>query len=225
MTKLSKKEMLQIALITLSVCITILGIMFLLTAMEAVIVFAGFAEISNVILKYVVVIVTMAIGIMTFSNVSMTIENDKLRKAMVLGVTIFSTVLTLPLVYVFIAIFPAQSGHIGPVGDIMMLGKIVADFGLIIPNVAGLYVVYVLLFFMSIIFISFPLLTGVLAVKGKALKVGKMDNGKFGVCLATLPVLDKRNAKCECTKCECTKCECSDSECTDSEITDIEETK
>lgn len=197
MSKLSKKEGIQIALITLSVCITILGIMFLLTAMEAVIVFSGFAKISNVILKYVVVIVTMAIGIMTFSNVSMTIENDKIRKAMVLGVTIFSTVLTVPLVYVFIAIFPAQSGHIGPVGEIMMLGKIVADFGLIIPSVAGLYVIYVLLFFMSIIFISFPLLTGILAVKGETIKVGKMDNGKFGVCLATLPVIAKRNAKNE----------------------------
>ena len=192
MSKLTKKEAIQIALITLSVCIVTLGIMFLLTAMEAVIIFTGFANISNVIAKYAVVIVVMATGIMTFSNVSFSIENDKLRKAMVMGVTIFSTVLTVPLVYVFIAIFPAQSGLVGPVGEIMMLGKIVADFNLLIPSVGGLYVIYILLFIMSIIFISFPLLTGVLAIKGKTIKVGKMESGKFGVCLATLPVLAKR---------------------------------
>lgn len=215
MSKLSKKEGIQIALITLSVCITMLGIMFLLTAMEAVIVFAGFAEIPNVLAKYVVVIITMAIGIMTFSNVSMTLENDKLRNAMTLGVTIFSTVLTVPLVYVFIAIFPAQSGHIGPVGEMMMLSTIVADFNLLFPSVAGLYVIYVLLFFMSIIFISVPLLTGVLAVKGKTIKVGKKDNGKFGVCLATLPVIAKRNAKSEI----------EESEIADIEIIEIDDTK
>ena len=192
MDKLSKKEAIQIALITLSVCIVTVGIMFLLTAMEAVIVFKGFSEIPNVIAKYAVVIIVMATGIMTFSNVSFLIENDKLRNAMVMGVTIFSTVLTLPLVYVFIAIFPAQSGLVGPVGEIMMLGKIVADFNLLIPSVGGLYVIYVLLFFMSIIFISFPLLTGVLALKGKAIKIGKMESGKFGVCLAVLPVIAKK---------------------------------
>ena len=192
MDKLSKKEAIQIALITLSVCIVTVGIMFLLTAMEAVIVFKGFSEIPNVIAKYAVVIIVMATGIMTFSNVSFLIENDKLRNAMVMGVTIFSTVLTLPLVYVFIAIFPAQSGLVGSVGEIMMLGKIVADFNLLIPSVGGLYVIYVLLFFMSIIFISFPLLTGVLALKGKAIKIGKMESGKFGVCLAVLPVIAKK---------------------------------
>ena len=192
MNQLSKKEMVQIALITLSVCITILGVLFLLTAMEAVIVFEGFAGMKSVLSKYVVVILLMATGIMTFSNVAMTIESDKMRNILVVGVTAFSTVLTLPLVYVFIAIFPAQSGIIGPVGELMMLSRIVADFNLFVPNTGGLYVIYVLLFIMSIIFITFPLLTGVLAVKGKAIKIGKNNNGKFAVFFDTLPVIKKR---------------------------------
>ncbi len=192
MNKLSKKEIIQIALITLSVCVTILGILFLLTAMEAVIVFDGYAGMKSVLSKYVIVIAIMAIGIMTFSSVSLTIERDKLRKILVIGVTSFSTILTLPLVYVFVAIFPAQSGIIGPLGELMMLDKIVADFNVFIPNTGGLYVIYVLLLIMSLIFIAVPLLTGVLGIQGKTIKIGKKNDGKFSVYLDTLPVLKKR---------------------------------
>lgn len=193
----SKEHKVRSFLFALSIALIVLGILFLVNAMEAARIFPAFYDISNVLAKYIVVIVTMACGIMLFSNLATTIEDDKLRNGLTIGITAFSTVLTVPLVYVFIAIFPAKArGAIGPVGEIMTLGKIIQGFEEWFGSGAFLYVVFVFMLILSLIFISFPLLTGILAVKGKTIVLGKRpDTGKFSVYIDKLPVLKNREAQ------------------------------
>ena len=191
----TKQHPVRSCLFALSIALIVLGLLFLVNAMEAARIFPAFYDIENVLAKYIVVIITMACGIMLFSNLSTQIEQDKLRNGLTIGITTFSTVLTVPLVYVFIAIFPLKAtGKMGPVGQIMTLDKILAGFEAWFGSGAFLYVVLVFMLLLSIVFISFPLLTGVLAVKGKAIIVGKQKNGKFGIGLGPLPVLAARAA-------------------------------
>ena len=106
---LGKKEKVQIGLLALACVIIVLGILFLVNAMQENPedgFFPAFCEIGNILGKYIIVIVTMACGIMLFSNVGITFEDRKLRNGLTIGITTFSTVLTVPLVYVFIAILP-----------------------------------------------------------------------------------------------------------------------
>lgn len=208
----SKKHPVRSALFALSIALIALGFLFLVNAMGAARIFPAFYEIHNVLAKYIVVIITMACGIMLFSNLSTLIEQDKLRNGLTIGITTFSTVLTVPLVYVFIAIFPLKTlGALGPVGKIMALDKILQGFEEWFGSGAFLYVVLTFMLLLSIIFISFPLLTGVLAVKGKTIKIGKGKNGKFGISLAPLPVLAARTAADEVSD-ENTKADSSASE-------------
>ena len=191
----TKQHPVRSCLFALAIALIVLGILFLLNAMETARIFPAFYDISNVLAKYIVVIITMACGIMLFSNLATRIEQDKLRNGLTIGITTFSTVLTVPLVYVFIAIFPLKAaGAMGPVGKIMALDRILAGFEAWFGGGAFLYVVLVVMLLLSIVFISFPLLTGILAVKGKTIVVGKQKNGKFGIGLAPLPVLAARAA-------------------------------
>ena len=190
----SKAHKVRSCLFILSMAFIILGFLFLINAMEAARIFPAYYDIPNVLAKYIVVIITMAMGIMLFSNLSSSIEEKKLRNGLTIGIVTFSTVMTVPLVYVFIAIFPAHAaGKIGPVGQIMALDRIVDGFTDWFGNGAFLYVVFVFMLILSIIFIAFPLVTGVLTVKGKAIVVGKNQNGKFGIFIDDLPVI-KKNA-------------------------------
>ena len=78
---------------------------------------------------------------------------------------------------------------------------------------AFLWVVLVVMLLLSLVFITFPLLTGVLAVKyGKTLGIKK--KGGFGVIV--LPVLEKMNAakseeeeSSECAECACACAACA----------------
>lgn len=189
----SGEHKIRSALFALSFALIALGLLFLLNAMETARIFPAFYDLDSVLLKYAVVILTMASGIMLFSNLSVTLEETRLRNGLTIGITAFSTVLTVPLVYVFIAIFPAAAGgKTGPVGEVMGLPKIIDGFVALFGNGALLYVVFAFMLLLSIVFIAFPLVTGVLAVKGKALKIGRKREGGFGIFLAPLPVLEKQ---------------------------------
>lgn len=111
---------------------------------------------------------------------------------MLIGVTTFSTILTLPLVYVFVAIFFAQNGIVGPVGNIMMINNIVNGFNAIFGSGVFVYFVYSFMFVLSIVFIAVPLVTGILNIKGKTLVIGKKAKGKFGISTDILTVLKKK---------------------------------
>jgi hypothetical protein len=80
----------------------------------------------------------------------------------------------------------------------MGVDKIAAGFVDWFGNGAGVYVVYAFMLVLSIIFISVPLISGVLAVsKDKTLKIGKQANGKFGIGTTTRPVVARLNAEAE----------------------------
>lgn len=184
---MKKTNPLQLCLLIGSVVIICLGIVFLLSAMQ---ILPLFNAISNALGRYLIVIGTMSCGIMLFSNVALTITDDKLRNGLTLGITIFAFVLTLPLVYVFIAIFPANEGIMGFVGkEIMMLDTIVAGFHEWFGNGAFVYVVYAFMLVVSIVFLLEPLAVGILALKGKTLVLFKKGGPIFSI--DQLPVLKK----------------------------------
>lgn len=206
--QLKKNEKVQIALFSIAVALIILGILFLVNAMQedpANGFFPAFCEISNVLAKYIVVILTMASGIMMFSNVAITLENRKLRNGLTIGITTFSTILTIPLVYVFFALMPFAANpkpfeQLNAVDKVMRTDRIFEGFTAWFGDGALMWVVLSLMLILSLVFIAFPLVTGVLAVKGKTIKVGKTSKGKFGAEIAPLPVIVRLNAsEKECT--------------------------
>ncbi|MBR3684797.1 MAG: hypothetical protein IKL86_00795 [Clostridia bacterium] len=188
MKKLTK---LQLGLLLGAVAIICLGLVFLVSAMQ---ILPLFSAISNALGRYLIVIGTMSCGIMLFSNVALTIEDEKLRNGLTLGITIFAFILTLPLVYVFIAIFPANVGIMGFVGrEIMMLDTIVAGFHAWFGSGAFVYVVYAFMLIVSIVFLLEPLAVGILALKGKTLVLFKKGGPVFSI--DELPVLKKIREK------------------------------
>ena len=187
---MSKHNKIVISLLALSVVIIVIGILFLLNAMQENPedgFFPAFCNISNLLGKYIIVIVTMATGIMMFSNVALQFEDKKLRNGLTIGITTFSTILTVPLVYVFVAIFVYHSkGVMGPVGKIMAVNRIEEGFIAWFGNGTFLWVIYAFMLVLSIIFITVPLVSGVLACKGKTIKLGG------GLTLAPLPIIEKQ---------------------------------
>ena len=188
---MKKFTKLQLGLLLGAVAIICLGLVFLVSAMQ---ILPLFSAISNALGRYLIVIGTMSCGIMLFSNVALTIEDEKLRNGLTLGITIFAFVLTLPLVYVFIAIFPANVGIMGFVGrEIMMLDTIVAGFHAWFGSGAFVYVVYAFMLIVSIVFLLEPLAVGILALKGKTLVLFKKGGPVFSI--DELPVLKKIREK------------------------------
>ncbi len=94
-----------------SVLVIVFGLLFLVNAMGITSFYPHFAAIKNALGKYIVVILNMSAGIMLFSNVALRYEDDKLRKGLTIGITVFAFVLTLPLVYVFISMLPFAATH------------------------------------------------------------------------------------------------------------------
>ncbi len=189
-----KKQNILIVLAGIAFALIILGLLFLVNAMGVASFFSAFSLIDNVLIKYIVVIVTMACGIMLMSNVTSRIEDDRLRVGSTIAITTFSTILTVPLVYVFVAIFPAAAnGTIGPVGKIMTLDKILEGFVDWFGDGAFLYVVFAFMLVLSIVFITVPLLMGILTARGKTIEVAIIDK-KLKISIGTLPVLKNRQS-------------------------------
>lgn len=198
---LKKNEKIQIGLFALSGVIIVLGILFLVNAMQedpANGFFPAFCEMDNILAKYIIVILTMACGIMLFSNVGITVEDRKLRNGLTIGITAFSTVLTVPLVYVFIAIMPYAADplpfeQLNALDAIMRTDRIYEGFVAWFGDGALMWVVLVVMLILSLVFITFPLLTGILAVKKDQTLGFKKTGFPFGVI--TLPVVERQRAE------------------------------
>lgn len=198
--QLKKNEKVQAGLLSLACVIIVLGILFLVNAMQedpANGFFPAFCEIDNLIGKYIIVILTMACGIMLFSNVGITFEDKKLRNGLTIGITVFSTILTVPLVYVFIAIFPYAADpvpfeELNALDAIMRMDRIYEGFVDCFGNGGLMWAVYAVMLVLSLVFITFPLLTGILAVKNEQTLGFKKEGFPFGVI--TLPVVEKMRA-------------------------------
>lgn len=197
--ELSKKEKVQIGLFALSFAIIVLGILFLVNAMQedpANGFFPAFCAMDNILAKYIIVIVTMATGIMLFSNVAITLEDKKLRNGLTIGITVFSTILTIPLVYVFVAIMPYAANplpfeQLNPLDALMRTDRIHQGFVAWFGDGAFMWVVLAVMLILSLVFITFPILTGVMAVKSEK-TLGLKKGGGFGVIV--LPVVEKQRA-------------------------------
>ena len=198
--QLKKSEKVQAGLLSLACVIIVLGILFLVNAMQedpADGFFPAFCELDNILAKYIIVILTMACGIMLFSNVAVTIEQKKLRNGLTIGITAFSTVLTLPLVYVFVAVFPYAADpvpfeQLNPVDAVMRMDRIYEGFVAWFGDGGLMWAVLAVMLVLSLVFISFPLATGILAVKNEQTLGFKKEGFPFGVI--TLPVVEKMRA-------------------------------
>lgn len=198
--QLKKNEKVQAGLLSLACVIIVLGILFLVNAMQedpADGFFPAFCELDNILAKYIIVILTMACGIMLFSNVAVTIERKKLRNGLTIGITAFSTVLTLPLVYVFVAVFPYAADpvpfeQLNPVDALMRMDRIYEGFVAWFGDGGLMWAVLAVMLVLSLVFITFPLLTGILAVKNEQTLGFKKEGFPFGVI--TLPVVEKMRA-------------------------------
>lgn len=198
--QLKKNEKVQAGLLSLACAIIVLGILFLVNAMQedpADGFFPAFCELDNILAKYIIVILTMACGIMLFSNVAVTIEQKKLRNGLTIGITAFSTVLTLPLVYVFVAIFPYAANpvpfeQLNPMDAVMRMDRIYEGFVAWFRDGGLMWAVLAVMLVLSLVFITFPLLTGILAVKNEQTLGFKKEGFPFGVI--TLPVVEKMRA-------------------------------
>ncbi len=213
--QLTKTEKVLFALLGLSVAIIVLGILFLLNAMQDmdnpdnIAFFKAFSRIDNVLAKYIMVILTMSAGIMLFSNVALRFPNKKLRNGLTIGITTFAFVLTLPLVYVFIAILPlaAKATTTGMpafeelfvVDRVMRTDNILKGFMAWFGDGAFLWVVLVFMLLLSVLFLLEPLFAGICVTKGKILNiVGKNKDGKVRFfCTDELPILKKQREQME----------------------------
>lgn len=199
--QLKKNEKVQIGLFTLAGIIIVLGILFLVNAMQedpANGFFPAFCEMDNILAKYIIVILTMACGIMLFSNVAITVEDRKLRNGLTIGITAFSTVLTVPLVYVFIAIMPYAANpvpfeELNALDALMRTDRIYEGFVAWFGDGGLMWVVLTVMLLLSLVFITFPLLTGIMAVKNEQTLGFKKKGFPFGVI--TLPVVERMRAE------------------------------
>lgn len=199
--QLKKNEKVQIGLFTLAGLIIVLGILFLVNAMQedpANGFFPAFCEMDNIIAKYIIVILTMACGIMLFSNVAITVEDRKLRNGLTIGITAFSTVLTVPLVYVFIAIMPYAADpvpfeELNALDAVMRTDRIYEGFVAWFGDGGLMWAVLAVMLLLSLVFITFPLLTGIMAVKNEQTLGFKKKGFPFGVI--TLPVVERLRAE------------------------------
>lgn len=199
--QLKKNEKVQIGLFTLAGLIIVLGILFLVNAMQedpANGFFPAFCEMDNILAKYIIVILTMACGIMLFSNVAITVEDRKLRNGLTIGITAFSTVLTVPLVYVFVAIMPYAANpvpfeELNAVDALMRTDRIYEGFVAWFGDGGRMWAVLAVMLLLSLVFITFPLLTGIMAVKNEQTLGFKKKGFPFGVI--TLPVVERLRAE------------------------------
>lgn len=199
--QLKKNEKVQIGLFTLAGLIIVLGILFLVNAMQedpANGFFPAFCEMDNIIAKYIIVILTMACGIMLFSNVAITVEDRKLRNGLTIGITAFSTVLTVPLVYVFIAIMPYAANpvpfeELNALDALMRTDRIYEGFVAWFGDGGLMWAALAVMLVLSLVFITFPLLTGIMAVKNEQTLGFKKKGFPFGVI--TLPVVERLRAE------------------------------
>ncbi len=206
MRNLSKKEQILFGLLGLSVVIMIFGILFLVNAMGIANFYTAYANIDNALAKYIVVILTMATGIMLFSNVAMRIPNRKLRLGLNGFITGFAFVLTLPLVYVFFSLMPfaanydsatvLASGGVATMGEftpeivalsaenlglnavdgIMGVNNIYLGFADWFGEGPLLWVVLSFMLVLGIVFLLEPLVAGILVSKDKMLVLFGKDN-------------------------------------------------
>ena len=157
----------QVIFLCLAVVLHLVGIAFLLTAsgiftIDLVNQYLFMNGSMNVVLKYVIVIATMAVSILMFTITAGTMSG---KKSIVLTniCTTWSVIITLPLVYVFVVLLIdalMKNGATLPLWDILV-GDVAGDkgFSAFLTTDILKYVIYGLGIIMSILFIIVPVLS------------------------------------------------------------------
>lgn len=164
MTAENKKKLILAVMITVAAGLNVWG---LLTLAQTTGVDVGLTYISNIpnlIARYVIVVVTMAAGIMLMSAAAGTFKG-KVKNVFSIVVCAYSTILTIPLFLAFILCMPIAAGAIFPAFIDEMVRDICYSFQEIFGTGWLQYLIYVLGTIMGAIFLAVPILSTYFTVK------------------------------------------------------------
>lgn len=164
MEESKKKIIKQIVMIAAATVFIILGILSIIQATGSNAGLGYISAIPNVILKYAVVIITNAIGIMLMSTSAGTFEG-KVKNIFSIAVCAYSTIMTVPLLLAFVLMFPVGAGSTLPAFLDDMVREIVVSFQDLVGNNGWQFVIYTLGVIMSVIFLAVPILSTYCTVK------------------------------------------------------------
>ena len=153
-------------MLTVSVLLQIFGISSILYLNGITAIPLGFYEkIGHLAFRYIFVLASMGGGITLFTSFAASFEDKKRRDRLSVGIGIYAFVLTLPLVYTFVACFFVAN-------DIMlfMADEIAIDLMDILVYPALYYTGFALATIVAIIALIVPVLTAYLTVKEMTMK-------------------------------------------------------
>ena len=180
---MTKKLKIQLSLFVVAILFNIWGILSILQVgigINVGLTYLDKIKDFHIILCYVIIVITMAIGIMGASINAGQLDNIKVLKGLTIGITTYSTVLTIPLLLAFVCfvVYPTNvdlAVYGSGLGEFIdgMFGTISKDLGTIFgPKEWGgfgskglLITVYILGIIMSIAFLAVPIISAVQAIK------------------------------------------------------------
>ena len=160
MQKETRKKLIQAVMIVVAAGLNIWGILSLLQTLGTDVGLKYFEAFPNLVLNYVVVIATMACGIMLMSAAAGTFKG-KVKNVFSIAVCAYSTVMTVPLLLAFILMIPVAM----PEFLDSMVGDIVIAFQIFLGEGGVQYLIYCLGILMSIVFLAVPILSTYCTVK------------------------------------------------------------
>lgn len=153
------KKYLRWVVLIISLAFEVMGVLSLLYISKiANFGFLAFYDNVRLIVRYIIAIVFMAGGIISFTLFAGMFDG-KAKNVLSIGCTTYSTILTIPLLYVFVGLFFANKVNLPLVSDVY------PEFIDIFKTSTLQYVIYALGVIMSLIFIAVPILSTVLTVK------------------------------------------------------------
>lgn len=164
MQKENKKKLIQTIMIIVAAGLNIWGLLTLAQTTGADVGLTYISNIPNLIARYVIVVITMAAGIMLMSYAAGTFEG-KVKNVFSIAVCTYSTILTIPLFLAFILCIPVAAGAVFPDFIDAMVRDICYSFQDIFGKGWLQYLIYVLGTIMGAIFLAVPILSTYFTVK------------------------------------------------------------
>lgn len=164
MDQVAKKKLVQSVMIIVAAGLNVWGILSLLQTLGTDVGLSYFNSFPNLVLNYVVVIATMACGIMLMSAAAGTFAG-RVKNVFSIVVCAYSTVMTIPLFAAFVLMIPVAAGASLPEFLDSMVGDIVIAFQAFLGTGGVQYLIYCLGIVMSVIFIAVPILSTYFTVK------------------------------------------------------------
>lgn len=158
MDKLQRKKVAQGVILAISVALNIWGLLSLLQTIGND-VGLNYLNGLRLLVRYVVVVITMASGIMLLSYFAGTLKG-KAKNILSIAVCTYSTILTIPLFLTFVCCFAVASGHPVP-----MVNEICYELQDIFHPEGVQYLIFFLGSVMGIIFLAVPILSTYCTVK------------------------------------------------------------